>query len=47
LIYDIPPDDPATLAYAALLLFVMATVSTWLPARRAAKIDPSVLLREN
>jgi putative ABC transport system permease protein len=47
LIYDMPPDDATTLAGAALLLLAMAALSSWLPARRAAQIDPSVLLRED
>lgn len=47
LIYDMPPDDPAMLASAAVLLFATAVLSTWLPARRAAQIDPSILLRED
>ena len=47
LIYDLPPNDPTTLACAALLLVAMAAASTWLPARRAARIDPSILLRED
>jgi ABC-type antimicrobial peptide transport system permease subunit len=46
LIYGLPPRDPATLATAALVLIVVATVAGWLPARRAAQTDPGIALRE-
>jgi hypothetical protein len=45
LLSGVTPDDPATLASAAVLLLVIATLAAWLPARRAAKVDPMVALR--
>jgi putative ABC transport system permease protein len=38
--------DPATFGAMALLFLVLATVACWLPARRAARLDPNVALRD-
>jgi putative ABC transport system permease protein len=37
--------DPPTLAAAALLLTGTAAVASWIPARRAARVDPMIALR--
>jgi ABC-type lipoprotein release transport system permease subunit len=37
--------DPLSLAAAAVLLSVITVLSVWLPARRAARIDPGSALR--
>ena len=47
LIYGVPAADPLTLAGAAFLLVAMGVAASWAPARRAARIDPGILLREN
>ena len=44
-LYDVRPADPATLAVVALALAATALAACVLPARRAARIDPAVVLR--
>jgi predicted permease len=44
-LYDVKPTDPATLAGVALLLFAAALLASWLPARRAASLEPMGALR--
>jgi len=43
--YGIKPHDPITMIGAAVLLIVVAALAAWVPACRAAKIDPMVALR--
>ena len=38
--------DPATFAAMTLLFFLIAVVASWVPARRAADLDPMAALRE-
>jgi predicted permease len=44
-LFGLAPSDPATLAGAGLLLALIAIAAGYLPARRAATIDPIVSLR--
>jgi predicted permease len=41
----VPPTDAAAFGGAALLLVVAAVAASWIPARRAAAVDPMVALR--
>jgi ABC-type antimicrobial peptide transport system permease subunit len=45
MLYGVSPSDPATYAVAALSLLACAVGAGYLPARRAARIDPSIALR--
>ena len=46
LLYGLQPRDPVTLVLAALVLSLIGALAGWLPARRAARIDPARVLRE-
>jgi ABC-type antimicrobial peptide transport system permease subunit len=41
----VSPRDPLAFALAACVLVVAASVGVWIPARRAAKVDPAMSLR--
>jgi predicted permease len=45
MLYGVRASDPLTFSGTALLLLIIALGAAWIPARRAAKIDPMVALR--
>jgi len=45
LLFGIAPNDPVSLAMAAGVLLACAVFAGWLPARRAARIDPMLAIR--
>ena len=44
-LFGVAPTDPLALGGAALVLALLAVIATWLPARRATKVDPIEALR--
>ena len=46
LLFGLTPTDPLTIVGAMVTLVGVAAVAGWLPARRAARIDPAEVLRE-
>jgi predicted permease len=44
-LFGVAPGDPLTLASASVLLAGIAALASWIPARRAARLDPSSALR--
>jgi putative ABC transport system permease protein len=45
LVFEVNTTDPVVLAVSAIGLLLIAAIATWLPARKAASIDPSLTLR--
>ena len=45
MLFGLTPTDPVSLSLAALLMFVVAMIAGYIPARRATKVDPLVELR--
>jgi len=45
LLYVVSASDPVTFVVVAALLAAVALVASWLPSRRAARVDPTIALR--
>ena len=45
LLYEIQPGDPATYAGLVVLLTATTVLASWIPARRAQRVDPASVLR--
>ncbi|MGA2602500.1 MAG: hypothetical protein ABSH09_36520 [Bryobacteraceae bacterium] len=45
MLFEVKPGDPLTYAGVAVLLGLVALAATYLPARRAARVDPLAALR--
>jgi putative ABC transport system permease protein len=46
LLFHLEPRDPLTFAGAAAVLVAVGVLAAWMPARRAARLDPAMVLRE-
>jgi predicted permease len=47
LLYDVQPSDAPTMMGAAVTIAVVAALACWLPAWRASRLDPNVVLRDD
>jgi ABC-type antimicrobial peptide transport system permease subunit len=45
-LYQVRPGDPQVIGSIVMLLIGVGLLASWLPARRAASIDPLVALRD-
>jgi putative ABC transport system permease protein len=46
MVYGLEPRDPLTFVIAAVVLASIGALAGWIPARRASRIDPAVVLRQ-
>jgi putative ABC transport system permease protein len=47
LLYDVDPSDPVSFGMVAVVLALTSIAASWVPARRAMRVDPVALLRED
>jgi putative ABC transport system permease protein len=45
MLYEVNPIDPLTFGAVALLVILIALVASYVPARRALRVDPAEALR--
>jgi predicted permease len=45
LLFEVSPTDPPTFGLVVALLFGVSIIASWIPARRAASVDPAIALR--
>jgi putative ABC transport system permease protein len=47
MMFNVSPTDTATFLAAPLLLGAVALVACWIPARRATRVDPALVLKQD
>jgi ABC-type lipoprotein release transport system permease subunit len=45
LLFEIDPSDPTSLGAVVVAIAAVAALASWLPAWRASRLDPNVVLR--
>jgi putative ABC transport system permease protein len=45
LLFGVTPNDPVTIGIVALAMLAIGVAACWVPARRAAKVDPAIAMR--
>ena len=45
-VYEATPRDPLVVCGVLVAMVLLGAIAAWLPARRAAGVDPAILLRE-
>jgi len=45
LLYGVSPGDPLTVSLVALVMATVGTLACWIPAGRAARVEPATALR--
>jgi len=47
MLYQVEPNDPLIIGGVTAILIAVGLLSAWLPARRAARLDPMIALRHD
>jgi putative ABC transport system permease protein len=47
LLFGVQPTDPTTMAGVVATITLVAAIASWLPAWRASRLDPNVVLRSD
>jgi ABC-type antimicrobial peptide transport system permease subunit len=47
LLYGVKPSDPLTMISVVATITIVAAVACWLPAWRASRLDPNIVLRQD
>jgi predicted permease len=47
LLFDVSPKDPSVIGGVVAMLVIVAVTASWVPARRAARVDPNEALRSD
>jgi ABC-type antimicrobial peptide transport system permease subunit len=47
LLFGVQPTDPTTMAGVVATIMLVAAIASWLPAWRASRLDPNVVLRSD
>jgi len=45
MLVEVKPTDPVTFVFVSVLFLLIAVIASWLPALRAAGLDPTTALR--